>query len=121
MRHLKNIAFYVVILLTGLAIGYAVPRLLRPLPYDKGDYSTYFPDKNVRVVVYGTKDCPFCQQARSYFDTKGIRYVFLDVQDSTEAASQHARLGGGGVPAILIGGRRIRGFWPEEIDKALAQ
>ncbi len=119
MFQLKKITFYAITLLAGLMVGYVVPHLLRPPPYDEGDYSTYFPGKQVRAVIYGTKDCPFCKETQSYLDAKGIHYVFLDVQMSTEAASQHARLGGGGVPAILIGSRRIRGFWPKEIDKAL--
>src|SRR5690242_13369111 len=102
MHKLKKPAFYAAVLLAGLVVGYVVPHILRPSPYDQGDYSSYFPNAEVRAVIYGTKDCPFCQQARTYLEAKGIRYVFLDVQASTGAASQHAQLGGGGVPAILI-------------------
>lgn len=87
--------------------------------HQQGDYSAYFSAPDVRAVVYGTSDCSFCKSTRAYLDGKGIRYVFADVQASKDAAAQHERLGGGGVPAIVIRDRRIQGFWPKEIDDAL--
>lgn len=123
MKQVKNLAFFAAIVLAGLAVGYAVPRVFRMMQthHQQGDYSAYFPDRSVRAIVYGTPDCGFCVQTRAYLDGKGVRYVFADVQASEEAAAQHARMGGGGVPSVLIGDRRIQGFWPEEIDTALAR
>lgn len=120
-KHVKNIFFFAGVIFAGLAMGYGGPRLFKAFQshHQQGDYAAYFPAQDVRAVVYGTADCSFCKQTRVYLENKGVRYVFADVQASAEAAKQHARLGGGGVPAILIGDRRIQGFWPEEIDSAL--
>ncbi len=120
-KRFKNILFFAGVIFAGLAVGYGAPRLFKAFEthHQQGDYAAYFPAQDVRAVVYGTADCSFCKQTRAYLEGKGIRYVFADVQASKKAAAQHAQLGGGGVPAILIGDQRIQGFWPGEIDDAL--
>ncbi|WP_422010194.1 glutaredoxin family protein [Roseateles sp.] len=117
----KNSSLLVGAILAGLMVGYAAPRVHMKMQvrHQLGDYAAYFPAADVRAIVYGTQDCSFCRQTREYLNKKGVRYVFADVQNSAEAAAQHAKLGGGPVPATLIGNRRVQGFWIEELDDAL--
>ena len=73
-----------------------------------------------RVEVYGTSWCPACRQARAYFQSAGIPFDDYDVETDKDARARMDRLGGGsGVPAIVIGGRVIRGFSQEWCEAAL--
>ncbi len=73
-----------------------------------------------RVEVYGTSWCPACKQARAYLRSAGVPFDDYDVEKDEEARARMDRLGGGsGVPAIVIGGRVIRGFSQEWCEAAL--
>jgi mycoredoxin len=118
---IKTLAGYGLIVALGLGAGYALsllPAALKPA-YSEGDYAAYFPDKNVKVVLYGTSRCGFCAQARAYFKENNIPFADLDVDQSPQARSEFSKLGGGGVPLLLIGNRRIQGFNPSAIGAAL--
>jgi mycoredoxin len=118
---IKTLAGYGLIVALGLGAGYGLsllPAALKPA-YAEGDYAAYFPDKNVKVVLYGTSRCGFCAQARAYFKENNIPFADLDVDQSPQARSEFAKLGGGGVPLLLIGNRRIQGFNPSVIGAAL--
>ncbi len=62
------------------------------------------------VVMYSTQWCPFCQKARELFVEEGISYYEYDIEKSEEGSTQYHRLGGGGVPVILINGEVLKGF-----------
>lgn len=74
-----------------------------------------------KVVVYSTSWCPACQEAKAYLRGKGIPFSDKNVETSQEAAEEFSRLGGRGVPLILINGQRSDGFSPQWIDQQLAQ
>lgn len=126
-KHMKNmikaIPGYLLILAAGLGIGYAVPRVTTWLTpaYETGNYRAYFPNEQTKVVMYGTSWCGYCAKTRAYLAERKIPFVELDIEKNTLAAKQHLELGGGGVPKILIGDRKIQGFMPEVIDAALKQ
>ena len=63
-----------------------------------------------RVVLYSTSWCPHCKRARAYLEDNGIPYTEYDVEDSAKGRRDYARMGGGGVPIILVGDRRMTGF-----------
>lgn len=63
-----------------------------------------------RVVMYATQWCPFCQKARELFAEKGISYYEYDIEQSEEGNRQYQRLGGGGVPIMLINAEVLKGF-----------
>ncbi|WP_017879275.1 MULTISPECIES: glutaredoxin family protein [unclassified Janthinobacterium] len=114
-------AGYGLIVALGLGAGYGLsllPAALKPA-YTEGDYAAYFPDKNVKVVLYGTTRCGFCAKARAHFAENNIPFTDLDIDQSPQAKSEFAKLGGGGVPLLLIGNRRIQGFNPGAIGAAL--
>lgn len=123
-RHtLKQLLVLTPIVLFGLSVGYLAPRLpvlLKP-SYKLGNYASHFPDAQTRVVVYGTANCSFCRSTRDFLRQRGIKFADLDVERSSDAATRHAQLGGGGVPVVVIGRRLIRGYQPEAFAAALAE
>jgi len=62
------------------------------------------------VKMYSTDWCGYCRQAREYFTRNGIRYTEVDIEKSAAARSEYERLGGRGVPVILVGAQRMNGF-----------
>lgn len=112
LNRLKSAAGYCLIIAAGVASGHAfqiVPVLLKPA-YVEGDYAAYFPDRQTRVVLYGTAWCAYCATTRAYLNSNNIPFLDLDIEKSEQARAQHARLGGGGVPLLLVGDRKMTGF-----------
>ena len=72
-----------------------------------------------QVTMYSTTWCGHCKNARNYFAAKRIPYRDLDVESSAGAASEFKRLGGSGVPLILVGGKAMSGFSPESFEALL--
>lgn len=79
------------------------------------------------VILYGTSWCGSCRAARSFFQTKGIRFVDRDVEKEPAAAremvalQQRYGLRRGVVPLILIDGHPYQGFSRMQIEVALHQ
>lgn len=63
-----------------------------------------------KVVLYSTVWCPHCKRAKAYFSANGIGYTERDIEKSTTARREYKKLGGEGVPLILIGDQMMRGF-----------
>jgi glutaredoxin len=62
------------------------------------------------VVLYGASWCGYCAAARRLFEQNGIQYVEWDVEKTTEGREGHRKLGGGGVPVIVVGDEVIHGY-----------
>ena len=62
------------------------------------------------VIMYATSWCPYCAKARAYFSRNGIAYTEYDIEKSATANAEFKRLGGRGVPLILVGRERVEGF-----------
>ena len=71
------------------------------------------------VVMYTTTWCPYCKQARKFFDRHGIVYVEYDVERNGKAWRENKRLGGGGVPTIVVGDEVVSGFSERELTELL--
>ncbi len=67
--------------------------------------------------MYSTAWCATCKRAKRYFEKNGIPYVEYDIETSAEGRSDYMRLGGRGVPIILVGDRRLNGFSPSAFEK----
>jgi glutaredoxin len=65
------------------------------------------------VVMYSTQRCGYCKKARKYFKQAGIAYQDFDIDNSQTARAAYDRLGGRGVPLILVGKARMDGFSEE--------
>ena len=73
-----------------------------------------------KVVMYATGWCPYCARARAHFRRNSIDYVEHDIEKSASARAEHQRLGGRGVPLILIGEQRMNGFSETRFDSLYA-
>ena len=78
------------------------------------------PGGSKKVVVYTTARCPACVMAKQYFAKKGVPYEEIDVEKSPQGREAFQKLGGRGVPLIMVGTKRMEGFSSQAIDAALA-
>ena len=77
--------------------------------------------QSVPVVMYATAWCPYCARARAYFKRTNTAYVEHDIEQSAEAHAEFKRLGGRGVPLILVGSEKLRGFNELAFESAYAR
>ena len=71
------------------------------------------------VTMYATAWCGYCKQARQHFARGGIRYTELDIEKSAAAEAEYKRLGGKGVPVILVGSQRMDGYGEAQLAQML--
>lgn len=62
------------------------------------------------VIMFSTDWCGYCKQARRYFAQHGIAYTEYDIEKDRRARAAYDRLGGRGVPVILVGKSQMTGF-----------
>ena len=62
------------------------------------------------VIIYTTPWCKYCQTAKKYFKKNKIAFTEYDIEKSKRARSKFKRLGGKGVPLILVGANKMSGF-----------
>ena len=63
-----------------------------------------------RVVMYSAAWCGVCTRAKAYFRSNNIAFEERDIETSESARKQFERLGGRGVPLILVGQQKLSGF-----------
>jgi len=75
------------------------------------EYKDIGPDQLLELYVSPT--CPYCAEARAYYDGCGIEYVVHDAQnDPAERERMFAYTGGDPtVPAIVVDGKYVRSGW----------
>jgi mycoredoxin len=117
----KHALMYAAILAAGLGVGRAAPIVIEYFKpaYATGDFQAYYAGTTSKVLLYGTKTCPYCAKTRAYFQEKGIAFADIDVNNDPKGKHDFGALGGATVPVILIGERRLDGFRPDVIDAAL--
>jgi glutaredoxin len=72
------------------------------------------------VILYSTTWCGYCAKTRKFFAENHIKYTDLDVEKSEQGRKDYERLGGNGVPIVIINREiAIRGYNPEAITDAL--
>lgn len=67
-------------------------------------------NKQILVTMYSTSWCGYCRKARRYFNARNIKFKEHDIEKSRWARAQYNKLGGSGVPLIVVGGSIMRGF-----------
>ena len=72
------------------------------------------------VVMYSTTWCGVCKKAKAYFRQRGIAFKEYDVEKSAKGRQDFARLGGRGVPLILVNGSRMSGFSAASFERLYA-
>jgi glutaredoxin len=66
--------------------------------------------KTNKIVMYSTSWCGYCKKARDYFNSHNIAFEEYDVENSNKGKRDYKKLGGSGVPIILLGNKRMNGF-----------
>ncbi|MEP6671484.1 MAG: glutaredoxin family protein [Chthoniobacter sp.] len=72
-----------------------------------------------QVVMYTTSHCPYCKQAKTYLTQRGIPFREVDIEASGVGKLEYQRLGGNGVPLIMVGGTKVEGFDEKELNRLL--
>jgi glutaredoxin len=79
------------------------------------------------VILYGTRWCGACAQARSWLTRRGVAFVDKDIEADPKAQAEMARkmkragMQLGGVPVIDVGGKLLLGFDEGELERLLKQ
>ena len=71
------------------------------------------------VTLYSAEWCGYCTATREFFDANGIQYTELDVEKNSAGYEGHKKLGGQGVPLIVIGDDVIHGYNAGHIQSLL--
>lgn len=64
--------------------------------------------------------CGPCKRAKAYLAEKGVGYRDVDIEASDANRDEFRSFGGGGVPLIIAGDKRMRGFSPAALDSLIA-
>lgn len=91
----------------------------KPLWSAKQATATVASGAQPEVTLYATEWCGYCAATRKLFEEKGIAYTELDVEKTSAGYEGHKKLGGNGVPLIVIGDEVIRGFDERALHKSL--
>ena len=94
-----------VLLVFGVALWFG--RSLLHSPLSSGDAMAA---GQPEVRLYATEWCGYCKLTREFFAANGIRYVEYDIEKSSESLREHRKLGGNGVPLIVVGDEVIKGW-----------
>lgn len=65
------------------------------------------------LVMYVKPGCPYCQQARDYYNENGIDFIEYDAQNDKERQKEMLEYTGGDlvVPAIVQDGAYVGSGW----------
>lgn len=74
-----------------------------------------------QAVLYATEWCGYCARTRKFFEENNIPFREYDIEKSTEGQAQYEKLGGNGVPVVLIAGEVIHGYDEQALREALGQ
>ena len=65
------------------------------------------------LTIYTKPGCPYCQQARDYYDENGVEFTDKDAQNDKAAQKEMLEFSGGDVtvPCIVENGVYIQSGW----------
>ncbi|QQS40967.1 MAG: glutathione S-transferase N-terminal domain-containing protein [Acidobacteriota bacterium] len=65
------------------------------------------------LVIYTKPDCPYCEQARSYYRENGIEFTEYDAQNDKIHQKDMLEISGGDlvVPCIVRDGEHVQSGW----------
>jgi len=73
-----------------------------------------------KIIVYGAEWCAFCHTAMHYFDDKGVKYTYIDIDQDPKAGLEVVEKSGQrGIPVIDLDVDIIVGFDRPKIDASL--
>jgi glutaredoxin len=73
--------------------------------------------ERVALVIYTKPGCPYCQQARDYYDSKGIAYTDYDAQNDRARRAEMFKFSGDDptVPCIVENGKLVQSGWGDPL------
>jgi glutaredoxin len=83
------------------------------------DIKSKKPVKQKTVMMYSTSWCGVCTNARNYMRSNNIRFTELDIEKNNTAQAEYKKLGGKGVPLILVGSQKMSGFSSSRLESML--
>lgn len=95
----------------GSISSYTSPEIVATETETAADKKTR-PAASKRVVMYSAPWCGVCKTAKKYFTANKIPFTEYDIDNNPKARTDFDRLGGRGVPVILVGKHRMNGFSP---------
>jgi len=72
------------------------------------------------VTLYSAVWCGYCRRAKAYLADHHIGYLNVDI-DSPDGRAEFDGMGGGGVPLLMSGRKKVRGFKVEGYDAFFAR
>lgn len=71
----------------------------------------------VALIIYTKPGCPYCQQAREYYNSKGITFLDRDAQTNKEYRAEMFKYSGGDptVPCIVKDGKYVQSGWGDPL------
>lgn len=75
--------------------------------------------KPPRITLYSSSGCSHCRQLKQWLQQHQIKFMEFDVQRNQRAFKDFQRLGGRGVPLLVVGERKIQGFNPKQLFSQL--
>jgi len=71
----------------------------------------------VSLVIYTKPGCPYCQQAREYYNSKGLTFIDRDAQTHKEFRAEMFKYSGGDptVPCIVKDGVYVQSGWGDPL------
>jgi glutaredoxin len=94
-----------------------------PAPDDSLPYETRRAQQNFPVTLYVAPNCGApCSDAQSFLSKRGIPYTEQNLDTAEKVEAYRQANGGLEIPALTIGGTRLKGFldsaWNKELDFA---
>jgi len=72
------------------------------------------------VTLYSAVWCGYCKRAKAYLADHRIAYLNVDI-DTADGRAEFDDVGGGGVPLLKSGRKKVRGFKAEGYDAFFAR
>ncbi len=69
-----------------------------------------------RVTLYSTTQCPHCDSAKKYFESKNIKFRLVNIK-SPAGQKEFAKTGFRAVPIIKVGEEFLSGFSIQKYSK----
>jgi glutaredoxin len=84
------------------------------LPYETRQAMSRFP-----VTLFAGRTCAPCDDARAWLKTRGVPFTEYSIDTDGDVRALQARFGETTVPVITVGGQRLRGFSPTELESTV--
>lgn len=77
--------------------------------------------KSGDILMLSSVDCPYCQEARAWFQAHGVAFGECFIERDPACAAAYRALQAPGTPTLLVRGQRQVGFSAERVVQALRQ